>query len=183
MADGVAKLRQRPLPGLETMSDDVADRTLVLGIGNVLLTDEGAGVRVIEYLAGRNPDLAGVTWMDGGTLSFTLATEVENAARLVVVDATELRAAPGTVQVFEDEAMDRMLGGHGRSIHEVGLIDLMDIARLTGRLPARRALVGIQPQRVEWGSDPTPVVAAAIPRAASAVAELLMKWTGTAVAA
>lgn len=163
------------------MESGIADRTLVLGIGNTLMTDESAGVRVVEYLQARNPDLADVLWLDGGTLSFTLAPEVESSARLIVVDATELRSPAGTVQVFVDAEMDRMLGGHGRSIHEVGLLDLMDIARLSERLPARRALVGIQPGVVGWGSEPTADVAAAIPEAARAVASLLTNWTGQVV--
>jgi hydrogenase maturation protease len=163
------------------MDSTSAGRTLVLGIGNTLLTDESAGVRVVEYLQVRNPELADVVWLDGGTLSFTLAPEVESAERLIVVDATELRSPPGTVQVFVDAEMDRMLGGHGRSIHEVGLLDLMDIARLSERLPARRALVGIQPGLVGWGSEPTADVAAAIPEAARAVAALLTDWTGQTV--
>jgi hydrogenase maturation protease len=163
------------------MADHEKRGTLVLGIGNTLLQDEGAGVRVVELLAASNPDAPGITWLDGGTLSFTLASEVEDAEQLIVVDATELRAEPGTVQVFVDEDMDRMLGGHGRSIHEVGLMDLMNIARLTERLPSRRALVGIQPGVVDWGSEPTPAVGVAIPRAARAVAELIESWTGVSV--
>jgi hydrogenase maturation protease len=163
------------------MDSTSAGRTLVLGIGNTLLTDESAGVRVVEYLQVRNPELADVVWLDGGTLSFTLAPEVESAERLIVVDATELGSPPGTVQIFVDAEMDRMLGGHGRSIHEVGLLDLMDIARLSERLPARRALVGIQPGLVGWGSEPTADVAAAIPAAARAVAALLTDWTGQTV--
>lgn len=160
------------------MSEHVKNGTLVLGVGNTLLTDEGAGVRVVELLAGKNPEVPGITWLDGGTLSFTLAAEVEDAEQLIVVDATELRAEPGTVQVFVDGEMDRMLGGHGRSIHEVGLMDLMNIARLTERLPTRRALVGIQPGVVDWGSDPTPAVGAAISEAARQVASLVKAWTG-----
>ena len=161
----------------------VKSGTLVLGVGNTILTDEGVGPWVVERLRALNPAAPGVTWMDGGTLSFSIAAEVEDAEHLVVVDATELRAEPGTVKVFENEAMDEMLGGHGRSIHEVGLMDLMNMARLTGRLPQRRALVGIQPEVVDWGTAPTAVVGAAMPVAARAVAELIGRWTGTAIKA
>ena len=156
---------------------------LVLGVGNTILTDEGVGPWVVERLRALNPDAPGVEWMDGGTLSFSLAADVENAEHIIVVDATELRSAPGTVKVFVDEKMDEMLGGHGRSIHEVGLMDLMNIARLTERLPTRRALVGIQPGTVDWGTEPTPAVAAAMPEAARAVAELITAWTGVAIRA
>ena len=59
--------------------------TLVLGIGNTLLTDEGVGIHVIEYLAARH-SLPGVTFLDGGTLSFTLAEAVSTHRQLIVVD-------------------------------------------------------------------------------------------------
>lgn len=159
----------------------VQSGTLVLGVGNTILTDEGVGPWVVERLRALNPDAPGITWMDGGTLSFSIAAPVEDAEHLIVVDATELKAEPGTVQVFVDEDMDRMLGGHGRSIHEVGLMDLLNIARLTERLPQRRALVGIQPDVVDWGTEPTPAVGAAMSEAARAVAALIQEWTGLAI--
>lgn len=165
------------------MSDPqhVKSGTLVLGVGNTILTDEGIGPWVVERLRALNPEAPGVTWMDGGTLSFSIATCVEDAECLIVVDATELRAKPGTVRVFVDEEMDEMLGGHGRSIHEVGLLDLMSMARLTGRLPGRRALVGIQPERIDWGTEPSPAVGAAMPEAARAVAALIEGWNGVRI--
>jgi len=156
----------------------VQSGTLVLGVGNTILTDEGVGPWVVERLRALNPDAPGISWMDGGTLSFSIAASVEDAEYLIVVDATELKAEPGTVRVFVDEDMDRMLGGHGRSIHEVGLMDLLNIARLTERLPQHRALVGIQPGVVDWGTEPTPAVGAAMPEAARAVAALIQQWTG-----
>lgn len=161
--------------------EHVKGGTLVLGVGNTILTDEGVGPWVVEHLRALNPEAPGVIWMDGGTLSFSIATSVEDAEHLIVVDATELHAQPGTVQVFVDEEMDKMLGGHGRSIHEVGLLDLMSMARLTGRLPERRALVGIQPERIDWGTEPSPAVGAAMPEAARAVAALIEAWSGVRI--
>ncbi len=158
--------------------EHVQSGTLVLGVGNTILTDEGVGPWVVERLRALNPDVPGVTWMDGGTLSFSIAASVEDAQYLIVVDATELKSEPGTVRVFVDEEMDEMLGGHGRSIHEVGLMDLVNMARLTERLPQRRALVGIQPEIVDWGTEPTAAVGAAMPEAARAVATLIEGWTG-----
>jgi hydrogenase maturation protease len=164
------------------MEQHVQRGTLVLGVGNTILTDEGVGPWVVERLRALNPDAPEITWLDGGTLSFTIATDVENAAYLIIVDATELHSPPGTVRVFVDDDMDRMLGGHGRSIHEVGLMDLLNIARLTERFPQRRALVGIQPAIIDWGTEPSPAVAAAMPEAARAVAALIKEWTGTEIA-
>jgi hydrogenase maturation protease len=157
-------------------------RTLVLGVGNSLLTDEGTGVHVVAYLAREYPDLAGVTYLDGGTLSFTLAGPIEDHDALIVVDAAQLGAPPGTVRVFEGTEMDRFLGRAKLSVHEVSLVDLMDIARLTDHLPARRAIVGVQPAEVGWGSEPTPEVARAVPDAAERVLGLIRTWQAEAAA-
>lgn len=161
--------------------EHVKSGTLVLGVGNTILTDEGIGPWVVAHLEKLNPDAPGVTWMDGGTLSFSIAANVEDAEHLIIVDATELKSPPGTVRVFVDGEVDRMLGSHGRSIHEVGLMDLMNMARITGRLPERRALVGIQPEVIDWGTEPSPAVAAAVEKAAGAVAALIKDWTGVEV--
>lgn len=153
------------------------NRTLILGIGNVLLRDEGAGIHALRRLGEMLGDRDDVELMDGGTLSFTLAGAIEDAERLIVIDAAQLDAAPGTTQVFVGDAMDAFVGGsRKRSVHEVGLIDLMSIALLTDRLPGERALVGIQPEDLDWGETPSPAVAAAIPTACRHVLNLLETW-------
>ncbi|MGD2138606.1 MAG: HyaD/HybD family hydrogenase maturation endopeptidase [Gammaproteobacteria bacterium] len=154
----------------------MGNHTLVLGIGNTLLSDEGTGVGMLDYLREHFPDLPGVQYLDGGTLSFTLAAWIEEAANLIVVDAAELQAAPGSVQVFRGEAMDRFAGKTKRSVHEVSLGDLISIAHLTGTLPANRALIAIQPAILEWGSSLSEPVAKALPGAAQQVVDLIMEW-------
>ena len=149
---------------------------LVLGIGNTLLSDEGVGVHVIQYLQHHHAGTPGVNYLDGGNLSFDLAPQVQAADHLIVVDAAELKASPGTVEVFADDAMDRFLGQVRRSVHEVGLLDLLDISRLLESLPTHRALVGVQPASIDWGDYPTEQVAAAIPTAARHVLELARGW-------
>ena len=151
-------------------------KTLVLGIGNTLLADEGVGVHVLDQLASHELP-QDVELLDGGTLSFTLAGTIQDAESLVVVDAANLRAPAGTLQVFEGEAMDAFLMGNRKSsVHEVGLTDLRAIAILAGHWPEQRALVAIQPQDVGWGERPTPAVAAAIPHAVSAIQALIKGW-------
>ncbi|MGF1643603.1 MAG: HyaD/HybD family hydrogenase maturation endopeptidase [Thiotrichales bacterium] len=152
-------------------------KTLILGIGNTLLSDEGAGVRVVRILADEHTNHPEFEFLDGGTLSFTLAGPVGDAEHLIVVDTADLSAEPGTVRVFRDGAMDDFIGRGGkRSVHEVGLEDVLTIARLEGRLPARRALVGIQPQTLDWGEELTPPVAAAVIAACDEVRQLLGQW-------
>jgi hydrogenase maturation protease len=157
-------------------TSDPVPSTLVLGIGNTLLSDEGIGIHVVHRLADDAPDLQ-ATLMDGGTLSFTLAGPIEDCQRLIVVDAAELKAPPGTLRVFLDDAMDRHVAAGGkRSVHEVGLADLLAVAALAGRLPPQRALVGIQPECVDWGTCPTSAVANALPSACAAIEQLVEVW-------
>ncbi|MDE2297959.1 MAG: hydrogenase maturation protease, partial [Burkholderiales bacterium] len=92
-------------------------------------------------------------------------------------DAALFGAAPGTVRVFEGAAMDEQLGGRKRSAHEVALADLMAAAAFNGWLPARRALVAVEPASTALGLALTPAVDAALPRLCTAVNELLDRWT------
>lgn len=151
--------------------------TLVLGIGNKLLSDEGAGLHLLNFLKRTHPDLAQVSYVDGGTLSFTLADRISEADNLIVLDAAELGMEPGGVKSFVGKEMDRFLGKAKRSVHEIGLLELMETARLNAHLPRNRALVGIQPKSFDWSQDPTVAVADAIPVAACRVLELIRFWS------
>jgi hydrogenase maturation protease len=153
-----------------------AKNTLILGIGNSLLSDEGLGIRMLDYLQRHYPELPNITYLDGGTLSFTLAPWIEEADRLIVIDAAELKASPGTIEVFEGEAMDRFSSKTKRSVHEVSLGDLLAIAHLTGFLPENRALVAVQPRDIDWGQCLSNPVKLALPRAADHIIELLQGW-------
>ena len=153
--------------------------TLVLGIGNTLLSDEGVGVHVVTYLATHHATEPGATYLDGGTLSFTLADPIAEHDNLIVVDAARLGEAAGVVRCLEGDEMDRYLTGNRQSVHEVSLMDLLDIARLSGCYPARRALVGIEPQDLGWGDAPSASVAPAVPQAAETVLALLRRWAQT----
>ena len=166
----------------------MTSETLILGIGNTLLTDEGAGIHVLELLRQRHADAladvpGGVELLDGGTLSFSLLAWVGECRNLIVLDAAQLNADPGTVEVFDGAEMDRFIGSVKRSPHEVSLLDLLDIARLTDSLPTHRALVGIQPAVVDWGEAPGPQVSEALPHAAAAVLAQFDAWAALDLAA
>ena len=149
--------------------------TLVLGVGNILLADEGAGVHAMHYLQ-EHYDLPNTTYIDAGTLSFTLAADIADADNLIVFDAAQIGAEPGQIHVFEGEEVDNFLKSGRCSVHEVGFADLMDIARLEGHLPQRYALIGIQPETLGWGDALSETVRRSMPRAAGNAASLVHKW-------
>jgi hydrogenase maturation protease len=153
------------------------NKTLVLGVGNPLMQDDGVGVYVVQRLKAEHPDSPQVEFMDGGTLSFSLIGEIETATNLIVIDAAQLSDEPGSVRIFFGEEMDLFLGQQkNSSVHDITLIDLMSIALLSDRLPARRALIGIQPGSIDWSTEPTPAIKKAIPDVCNIAMELIEKW-------
>ncbi len=151
-------------------------KTLVMGIGNVLLRDEGVGVHALELLSGCIEDSDNIDLIDAGTLSFSLAGAVGGSDRLIVVDAAQLGAPAGTVRTYVDGEMDEFLGNCKRTVHEVGLLDLMDMARLTGDLPDKRALIGIQPAELDWGENLSPEVQHSLPLIGEEFSRLIASW-------
>ncbi len=95
---------------------------------------------------------------------------------LIALDAMILGKEPGAVTVLQGEAMDAHLRNQHGSVHEVGLSDLMDALRLRGELPEHRALIGIEPADMNWGTEPTAAVAAAVPEAAAIARQLVREW-------
>jgi len=165
------------------MTDEAGTmRVLVMGVGNTLLQDDGIGVHITESLRVGEPldfdpefDL-----IDGGTIGLSLLPDLEDAAAVIVVDASEIGAAPGTLRIFRDREIDLQLSGKRRTVHEVALADLFAAAAIRGRCPARRALVAIQPASTELGLELTPAVQAAIPQAREAIFALARQWRAEA---
>lgn len=134
--------------------------TLVLGIGNVLMGDEGVGVEVVRRLQGRDlPE--GVECLDGGTGSFTLLGPMGSASRIVLVDAAADDAPPGTIR----RLTPRFSRDYPRSLtaHDIGLKDLLDAFHLMGEPPeVVLYAISVRPP-AEPGIGLTPPVAAAVP--------------------
>jgi hydrogenase maturation protease len=158
-------------------------KILVLGIGNTLLSDEGVGVVAMQSLQrqmGEQGTDTDVEFLDGGTLSFTLAVPIEECDALIVMDAAMIDGPTGSVGCYEGEAMDRFLGENRKaSVHEVGLLDLMAIARLMEKWPERRALIGIRPLKLDWGEELTTAVAAGVDTMCSHALAIIGRWRGS----
>lgn len=155
----------------------VMKQVAVLGIGNTLLTDDGIGVHAVRWLEERGyGERHGIRLIDAGTLSFTLAVEIENVSHLIVIDALRKRSPPGRVHVLRGSEIDHHLAHAASSVHEVGLGDLLHIARLSGRMPAEIALIGIEPAEIGWGDCPGPAALAALPAVGRNVEALLADW-------
>lgn len=150
---------------------------LVLGLGNILLSDEAVGVNVVKHLQGLPAEeTQGLTLMDGGTMGLSLLVAMEDADAMIIVDAAVLNDKPGAMKIFEGPDMDHFLRHRGRSPHDIGLDDILDGLRLREAVPEHRALVGIQPAVLTIGEHLTPDVAAAVPKAAESILQLIRIW-------
>ena len=153
----------------------MVDDVLVLGIGNILMGDEGVGVHVVQHLE-QAPAPAGVRYLDGGTGSFLLLEPMQQARRVVLIDATVDGNAPGTVR----RLTPRFSSDYPTTLtaHDIGLKDLLDAAYLTGgQLDVTLLAVSIDlPQGV--GTELSPKIAERIPQ----IAQLVVDETQTCAA-
>lgn len=150
-------------------------KTLVLGLGNILLSDEGVGVHVIHLLRERYDFPQEVEVMDGGTLALDLLPYVEDAERLLIVDAVQMNAPSGTVVRLVGEEIPGVLILK-YSPHQMGLSDLLAAARLLGHSPTEIVLWGIQPATLDVGLELSPVVAAQVETLVQNVLTELHRW-------
>jgi hydrogenase maturation protease len=135
---------------------------LVLGLGNVLCSDDGAGVIALHYLRRHYELPADVRIVDGGTLGLDLLALVAAADRVVMIDAVRADAAPGTIVVLAgDEVAPAVY--ERLSPHQIGVADLVAGAALCDRYPEDVAIVGVVPATTELGFGCSPAVATNLP--------------------
>lgn len=149
--------------------------TLVLGLGNILLGDDGVGVRAVERLQSLYDFPEGVRVLDGGTLGLDLLPYIEDAARLLLVDAVQAGLEPGTLLRLEGDEVPAFLAMK-LSPHQMALPDLLAVARLRGRYPSEVVLWGVQPGPITTTLDLSPSVASQVDVLVDRVLADLDRW-------
>jgi hydrogenase maturation protease len=137
-------------------------RVVVLGIGNILLSDEGVGVRAVERLEADYALPPEVALIDGGTCGMEMLDQLENLDALIVVDCVRHGQPPATPVLLKGEAVPVFFKTK-LSPHQVGLSDVLASLEFTGRAPKYTVIVGIQPASMDTGLELTPAVAARLP--------------------
>jgi len=130
-------------------------RATVLGLGNILLGDEGVGIRAIERFRERYDVPEWVEIVDGGTAGIDLLPVLRPGAALIIVDAIKPDRGPGTMLRLEDDEVPAFLSAK-LSPHQIGLPDLLATAQLLDRVPSKLILLGIEPKSLETGVRLTP---------------------------
>ncbi len=148
---------------------------LVMGLGNLVMSDDGLGSRVISELEKRFVPTDQVSLLDGGTLGLDLLPRLEGIDKLLIIDALQMGAEPGTVFRIEGEEVPRAFANK-LSVHQMGLQDLLAVAELQGNLPAELVVIGAQSALIEMGMELSPAVAAALEKVVAAVQSELEVW-------
>lgn len=146
--------------------------TLILGVGNLLLSDEAVGVRLVEGLEREYCFAPGIELLDGGTAGMELLEAMASRDHIILADAVRSGNPPGTVVTLCDEEIPTLFG-RKISPHQLGLADVLSALHMTGESPRRLTLIGVEPLSLEPRIGLTPVVAAAMEEARGRILDLL----------
>ncbi|MBB6143837.1 hydrogenase maturation protease [Silvibacterium bohemicum] len=146
----------------------------VLGLGNLMRTDDAAGMLALRRLTenGRLP--RGIEAIEGGTLGLDLLHALHGISHLLVLDAVDTGADPGTLVRFQGQELANL--PTSKSVHLLGLADLMDALRLMEASPTEVVLLGVQPESTDWGTVLTPEVEAAQSGLIEAALKQVAQW-------
>ncbi len=160
------------------MAESVKTQTLVLGVGNTLMSDEGIGVHVVERLVQNYEIPEEVQILDGGTLGMDLLFYLEGVPNLLIVDAVQANREPGhLLRLANDEAPAFL--SMKVSPHQIGVPDMLAAAKLRGTTPPNIVLWGIQPETIEIGLDLSPILAALVEPLVGNILRELENWGHT----
>jgi hydrogenase maturation protease len=156
--------------------------TTVIGIGNLIMSDDGVGVHAIHALrqrftlsAGRASFPTEVVLIDGGTKSLDLLPYIEETERLMLIDAVDMKAAPGTIKLIEGRSMRAFLDVKF-SVHQISIPDMLFAAEFKGITPPEMCLVGIQPLSLEVSDTLSPPVAGRFEEFLGTILTRLGQW-------
>mgnify|MGYP001133788356 CR=1 FL=1 len=147
--------------------------TLIYGAGNLLVSDEGFGVHLVEYLRRHWSFPEAVELLDGGTLGIMTGYRVEEVDHLILIDVLDAEGSPGEIRRYDlqDLLLDRL--PVKLSPHQIGIQEMLSLSALRGRLPQSATLFGVIPASYEAGIELSPPLAAALGSVADlVVAEL-----------
>jgi hydrogenase maturation protease len=148
---------------------------VVLGLGNILMADDGIGLAALARLQDDWFIPPEVDLVDGGTWGMNLLPIIERADQLLVLDAIDTGAPPGTLAELRDMEVPRLLATK-LSPHQIDLREVLALAQLRGTLPRELVAIGLQPQRIEMSTQLSPVVEDRMSDLVEAAARVLSGW-------
>lgn len=151
-------------------------KVLVLGVGNLLLSDEGLGVRAVEELKKRYSFPEGVELMDGGTLGIDLLYFMEGVEKLLIIDAILGGKPHGSLYKFKGDEALVYFKGKKLSAHDIGILEVLALAELTEKLPKEVVVLGMEPESLEISLELSPSIKKNFNRFLEEIIEQLKEW-------
>ena len=144
-------------------------RILVLGVGNMILSDEGVGVHIAQQMMAMDmpPE---VQVVEGGTDGFGLVNVITEADRMILIDAVRGGGQPGSIYRFEIEDCPPYPDIFKTSVHQISILEVINLSSLIGTTP-RTTIIGIEPACMEMGMELSPAVEAKVPRVIQMIKE------------
>ncbi|UWG97988.1 HyaD/HybD family hydrogenase maturation endopeptidase [Dehalobacter sp. DCM] len=137
-------------------------KIMIMGVGNVLLSDEGLGVRILDaFDKDALPD--NVELIEGGTAGLELVHLIKDVDFLILVDAVNAKSEPGSVFRFRPEDIRILPDAFEVSFHQVGIIEVLNVADLLGNAP-QTLIYGVQPKSLDWGMEVSEEIKAVFPQ-------------------
>lgn len=147
---------------------------MILGVGNILLTDEGAGVHAVQKLMKvlKHPN---VELIDGGTMGLDLLPVFERCEYLIIIDCVKGGGEPGSIYRFAPEEIKQVPDTLKMSLHDFNLVDVLNLTKALGHKLPEIIIFGIEPKSLDWGLEPTPEVTDAIEKIVDLVKDDVQK--------
>ncbi|MGB8473898.1 MAG: hydrogenase maturation protease [Candidatus Acidiferrum sp.] len=162
------------------MASGSAPKTIVVGVGNTIHSDDGAGVHALKKLQG-DPRVPGeVLFIDGGTHGIELLAYLYDSSRLLLLDAVDVGERAGTLVRMTGDDLRGLPGG--ASVHQLGVADLLATLPLVSESPREIVLLGLQSASTDWGTELSSPVEAALGSLVEAAVEQLLLWSQDSVA-
>jgi len=147
----------------------------VIGLGNILLKDEGVGVHVVNAIKQRYTFSPAVEIIDGGTLGLDLLPLFEGKEKVLLVDAVDFAKEAGHIDKIEDQNIPAVLLSK-LSVHHIGLSDVLFASDLMDIKPAKITLIGIQPESLDLGLDMTDIISSKVEDLIVLALNTLREW-------
>lgn len=147
----------------------------LLGVGNILLTDEGLGVHVVREMEQEYSFTPEINIVDGGTMGMELLSYMRGMTKLLLVDAVNGGETPGTVYEFPHQQTEDYFTG-SISVHEVGMQDILRIRAIQEKPLEDATVIGVEPESLDIGLTPSETVQAVLPEVKQRVIRQLEAW-------
>ena len=151
------------------------NRKVVMGLGNLLLGDEGFGIHALQEIQQRLENRASVEWVDGGVLGLSLLPLVEECSHLLVLDVIDAGMDPGRM-VELPKAQIPLYAAMKLSEHQLSFEEVLGLAQVREKLPEHLHILGIQPASLDFGVEISPQARQSLPQVIQRAQDILQEW-------